>query len=173
MAGVPSAVFRPLIWWQRAHSDRKVACPAFSSVVLGSTAGLELVVGPALPVGVAQSATTRMRMLAWDSPQNSAHWPQYSPGSLASMRSGWTRFGHGVALAVQPGDPERVDDVAAGDLESSTGLPAGITISLAVTIGLPVGVLDRRVVELPPPLLADDGDLEGVGLASWPGRRSS
>ena len=29
-----------------------------------------------------ESATTRMRMLAWDRPQNSVHWPQYSPGCV-------------------------------------------------------------------------------------------
>ena len=48
-------------------------------------------------------------------------------------------------------------------IDSWTGLPAGITISPEVTIGSPSASLSVRVVELPPPLLADDGDLEGVG----------
>ena len=36
---------------------------------------------------------TRIRMLVWDSPQNSVHCPQNSPGCSACMFQVWTRPG--------------------------------------------------------------------------------
>ena len=45
---------------------------------------------------------------------------------------------------------------------SATGVPAGITRSLAVTMSSLAVAVDVVLV-LPPPLLADDGDLHGVG----------
>ena len=51
-------------------------------------------------------------MLACERPQNSVHWPQNSPGWSAWKVMRLDAAGHGVALAVERGDPEPVDDVA-------------------------------------------------------------
>ena len=63
--------------------------------------------------------------------------------------------GHGVALAVERGDPERVDDVARADADLDR-LPRGDDDLVGGDDAL------LGVAELPPPLLPDDVDHEGV-----------
>ena len=72
---------------------------------------------------------------------------------------GWHAPGHGVLLAVERGDPERVDDVARGDGERDRlaggdhQVVGGDDVVLAVAVDV--------VAVLPPPLLTDDRDLAG------------
>ena len=44
-----------------------------------------------------------MRMYACESPQNSVHWPRYTPGSSASMSSGCSRPGTASRLPLSAG----------------------------------------------------------------------
>ena len=84
----------------------------------------------------ADSATTRMRMLAWDRPQNSVHWPQYSPGSSACIRSGWMRFGTASRLPFNRGI-QKEWMTSRLVIDSWTSVSAGMTISPEVTMGSP------------------------------------
>ncbi len=115
------------------------ACPDFWSSVCGVAPGSNW-----LSIQRCQSsaerATTRMRMLACERPQNSVHCPQYSPGLSAAMRNGWTRLGTASRLPFNRGiQNEWMTSRLV--MESSTGLPAGMTISLAVTMAWPSGFL--------------------------------
>ena len=75
MIGSPSSSVRPLTWWQLAHWAAKRSSPAAAR--LPSSGGDVLGVWLAFQVSKSSGdrAMTSMRMLAWESPQNSAHWP--------------------------------------------------------------------------------------------------
>ena len=59
-------------------------------------------------------AMTTKPMLAWCSPQNSAHTPRYVPGSSASMHERVGAVREGVELAGEVRHPEAVDHVGRG-----------------------------------------------------------
>ncbi len=44
-----------------------------------------------------------MRMLAWERPQNSVHWPQYDARLVGLELSGWTRPGTASRLPLSAG----------------------------------------------------------------------
>ena len=73
--GVPSVFCSPFTWWQRAHCCRKTASPSAARLPAagGSYSASWLVFH--VSKSSASRATTSIRMLAWDRPQNSAHWP--------------------------------------------------------------------------------------------------
>ena len=77
---------------------------------------------------------TRMRMLVWERPQNSVHWPQYSPGCLACRFQFWTRPGTASRLPLSFGIQNEWM-TSREVMFSFTWRPAGMTISLAVTRG--------------------------------------
>ena len=102
-------------------------------------------------------------MLAWDAPQNSAHWPWYSPGASAVRTMRLTLPGIASRLPPSGGHPEAVDDVGGRRSRGSTGRPAGRWRSRGRDDA------ELRVLELPPPLVADDLHPEGVRRRRRPG----
>ena len=73
--GWPWSSVRPAMVWHRAHWLLKIASPAAASGSVALAAGLVLVGHPGVEVGLRRARSTRMRILAWASPQNSVHWP--------------------------------------------------------------------------------------------------
>ena len=154
--------------WQFVHPNvllkSSPASPASSSGVVGPSCC------PASQSSKSLSdwAMTRKRMLACDRPQYSAHCPRYVPGFVGGERELVVVPGNDVALAVQLGDPEGVDHVAATGQRRVAGAQRHVhftthrDVHFARGDDLLVALARRRVVELPPPLLADCSDFERV-----------
>ena len=83
----------------------------------------------------ASRATTSIRMLACDRPQNSVHWPAKMPGLSAWMRSVWTRPGTMSRLPLSLGI-QKLWITSRLVPRTSTLVPVGITICPLVTIGV-------------------------------------
>ena len=75
MTGLPSASSRPSTWWQREHWAMNVCSPVAASVSASGGSYSASWLAFQASKSAASRATTSMRMLAWDSPQNSVHWP--------------------------------------------------------------------------------------------------
>ncbi len=76
---------------------------------------------------------TRMPMLACETPQNSAHWPRYSPGVSAVNVSRFSRPGTTSRLPPSWGT-QKLWITSGPSSTSATGRPAGTCSSFAVTI---------------------------------------
>ena len=75
ITGLPSASSRPSTWWHREHWAMNVCSPVAASVPSsGALYGSSWLAFQASKSS-ASRATTSMRMLAWERPQNSVHWP--------------------------------------------------------------------------------------------------
>lgn len=74
-------------------------------------------------------------MLACDSPQYSAHWPSYRPGSSASSLRWWTLPGTRSCLPARRGT-QKEWITSTDSIVTYTGCPAGMCISLAVTTSI-------------------------------------
>ena len=115
-------------------------------------------------------------MFAWLSPQYSRALAEVGAGPGGVQRHVVGLAGDDVGLAGQLGDPEGVDDVAAGPAVHPVGQGrvAGLEAEVDAAPGRDVelvggddlgSAVGGRVDELPPPLLADHGDLDRVGGA--------
>ena len=158
----PSAFLSPSTWWQLAHRLLNWASPAERQLVGRASAAFafwlrdpafEVVRGerddPHAHVGVGQAAEL---------------------GALAPVLAGVRRPG-GSTGCTRPGTASRLPlsfgiqnewMTSREVMLRCTGRPAGMTISLAVTSGRPSSPAMRRVVELPPPLLAEHVDDQRV-----------
>src|SRR3954451_23614895 len=129
----PLASFSPLTVWQRAHWLTNTDSPVSVDPAGAGAAGSFWLVTHFWKSG-GERATTRMRMLAWERPQNSVHWPRYSPGSSASIHRGCTRPGTASRLPLRRGIQN--EWITSREVMASFTLtPVGMTISSAVTIG--------------------------------------
>ena len=84
----------PLIRWQlRARGCVNRVLARLGRLAVGAGRRLRAGSPPRPSKSAGDSATTRMRMLAWDRPQNSVHWPRYiaraaSASSVQRLRRG-------------------------------------------------------------------------------------
>ena len=106
----------------------------------------------------ARITTTSNAISACDAPQYSAQAPRKMPGARRLEREARDAAGNHVHLAGERRHPERMDDV--GALEAELDRLADRQADL-------VGELDRvavrrQIAHAPPPLLADDRDLEAA-----------
>ena len=153
----PSASIRPVHLVAAGAQARELRLPALDGLVVGRARALVFCCSTQRSKSAERQGDHPHPHVGVGQPAELGALPPVLTGLVGLQVPGVDPAGHRVPLAVQLGDPERVDDVAGGDVEPD--LLAGRDHHLvgrderkAVVTG------DRRVVELPPPLLPGDVD---------------
>ena len=151
---------------------RNTSCPCWATGSLRLGAGRALRVMPGGELLRFQGDDVDAMCACWK-PQNSAHWPAYTPARAAMSRASWCMPGDQVLLAVQVRHPEAVDHVVGGQL-SDGACDRNVQLVGGTHASLPVA---RRSTRSPTTtdarsraLAADHG---GVAASTRPAKKST